>query len=267
MKLTEKQFSDMVQERNDFEGSISLDLRGHYERLAAIAQYDHPAPAEANGELTEQQIKDANDAWNVVIHSNSNVFSSSDRNVIKAIASHVQYATTTPGAPLSDAEWAEARRLTSQRPGSDPMQYGPDRPSLNKVLAHRNVVQPAPAEVDEDVITRGMDEYFRVSKTPYSYPPNIVAGFNAFSHVLLDALRGPVMEEERKKLANNGAWPEILTKFLECRIEDRILKPKEKTFKEKVKEIISRATNSFPADVDKMSEEIAVLAEKNGGEK
>ena len=148
--------------------------------------------------------------------------------------------------------------------------YESCRARIDAQYAKRNVVQPAPAEsvislldVRYEVIDKMVLEF---DKGGSAFPSTSHSRMTAAANVLLDALRGPVTEEEGRQLANNGPWPEALTKFLESRIA-RILKPKEKTFKEQVKAIISRATNSFPADVDKMSEEIAVLAEKNGGAK
>lgn len=181
---------------------------------------------DANGELTEQQFKDANEEWNRVVDFRDGGLNPIDRKVIKAIAPHVQYATTIPEAPLSDAEWAEARRLTARHYGSDLIMAAEvSRQSISEVLSHRSVVQPA--------------------------------------NVLLDVLRGPVRADERLVYNSDPHAAEFAPWLIDYRIEHRILKPKEKTVKEKIEEILK---DYGVYHIGTMIKEI-IAASKSGGAK
>jgi hypothetical protein len=173
-----------------------------------------------------------------------------------------QYETTEPGAPLSDDEWEPIRALISTWAsfGKDPIVA--IRGKIDYYLAKRNVVRPAPVEVNGAVIEKALDAFHYLRKpntTQISYMDR--KGMIAAANVLLNATRGPVTDVEHKKFNVTKATfgvKEALGEFRDNRI-DRILKPKEKTFREKVKDILSRRTNSFPVDVDKISEEIDSL--------
>jgi hypothetical protein len=192
------------------------------------------------GKLSEKQFEDAKKEWVHNVYAPSNTPEYAIRNVLEAVAPYMQYETTEPGAPLINNEW-------------------------DTVLSNPHVARPAPAEVDGDVI-EGM-EHARLSS-----PGGPKERMTAAAKVLRDALRGPMTAEEE------SAWKKYNYKHDSCeplrplwfgpwlinyRIEHRILKTKEKTFREKVKDILSRRTNSFPVDVDKISEEIDSLREKS----
>jgi hypothetical protein len=180
-----------------------------------------------------------------------------------------QHTTTTPGAPLSDDEMIAIVQEVRMRSGiawlSDSWS------AINKILAKRNVARPALAEVNGDMISA--ESYLAsvgYADSRVHSSTDIARLMSAYANVLLGVIRGPNTKEELIAWEHTPScdYIEWLINYrINYRIEHRILKPKEKTFREKVKAIISRNTNSFPVSVDAISDEIAALAEKHGGTK
>lgn len=84
--------------------------------------------------LTEEQVETARKAWDDEAHK-SLIALEWPAKLIEAIAPHVQYATTDPGAPLTDEEWGSICKNL----GLECFLWKRDKSKVDAVLAKRRI--------------------------------------------------------------------------------------------------------------------------------